>query len=147
MFDAHKAAEFFVVGWCKDWTLGQYLRYVEAIEGNDVDWDELVPKVIGCYSWMPTLGKQYKSTVRSFIGSAYPKLSAWMFSRKTDIERLKCAAQIEKLRPPLRLAMVSDADRIEMKSATRDEKQASASYRLSRASFKTHQRSAWNTCK
>lgn len=147
MFDTHKAAEFFVVGWCKDWTLGQYLRFIEAINGDEVDWDTLVPQITAQYPWLPTLGKQYANSVRSFVGSAYPKLSSWMLSRISDVERLKCAAQVERLRPPCRLSKVSDSDRVEMKSACRDERQASASYKLSRDSFKTHQRSAWNVCK
>lgn len=146
MFDAHKAAEFFVVGWCKEWTLGQYLRYVGALGDGD-NFDDVVDKVTACYPWMPRLGRQYKNTIRSYVGSAYPKLSGWLFSRNTDIDRLKCAAQIEKLRPAGRLPMVRDSDRAEMKEAGRDEKQASMSYRLSREAFKSHQRSAWNVCK
>lgn len=148
MFDTKNAAEYFVVGWCKDWSIGQYLRYVGALTGDgDVDWTEIEAKVSDAYPWMPSMARQYTNSVRTFVGSAYPKLSAWLFSRATDIDRLKCAPQIERLKPPAKLAKVSDSDRAEMKAAVKDERQSTASYRLSRAAFQTCQRSAWHVCK
>lgn len=147
MFDKKKAAEYFVVAWCKDWSIGQYLRVIEVLVSDDVDWNDVEAKVNAAYPWMPRMSRQYGNSVRAFVGSAYPKLSAWLFSRATDIDRLKCANQIERLKPPSALPKVSDSDRAEMKAAGKDERQATASYRLARASFKTHQRSAWNVCK
>ena len=147
-FDAKKAAEFFVVAWCKDWPLGTYLRAIGVGDRGERDWGEWIAEINGLYPWMPVVGWHYRHGARAFVGAAYPKLSAWLLSRKTNIDRLKCAPQIEKLKPPAhKLAMVQDSDRAEMKSASKDERQASASYKLSRASFKTHQRSAWNVCK
>lgn len=150
MFDTKNAAEYFVVAWCKDWSIGQYLRVVgvlaDGVDGAD-DWRKIEAQVTELYPWMPSMARQYANSVRTFVGAAYPKLSAWLFSRASDIDRLKCAPQIERLKPPSKLAKVSDKDRVEMKAATKDARQATDSYRLSRASFQTHQRSAWNVCK
>lgn len=153
MLDKKQAAEYFIVGWCKDWSVMDYLRFVgvpmpapnHIIEGKE--WDAIEQLVSSNFPWMPKHARQYSTKIKTFVGCSYPKLSTWLFDRNSDVERLKCASQIEKLRSPERIKKVSDQDRIEMKASSRDEKQASASYRLSRAAFQTNQRSAWNVCK
>lgn len=146
MFDQKRAAEFLVVAWCKDWTLGKYLNCVLECPGEELG--QMVDRAVEAYPWLPTAWRAYKTPVRVFIGGAYPKLSRWLFSRPDDISRLQCAAQIQRLKHPKKYAAaVSDPDREEMIASKREEAASRASYRLSREAFKTNQRSAWSVCK
>lgn len=144
MFDQRRAAEWLVVAWCKHWTLAQYVRAImESPEG-----DLPVHEAVEAFPWLTKYYSAYPRSVREFIGGAYPKLSAWLFARPTDADRLRCAEQIQRLRCPDRLkGYVKAEDRREMKASSKDAGAAALSYQLSRESFKTHQRSAWNVCK
>lgn len=145
---AEQAAKYLVVGWCKRWSL---MLYVETILGRKVgvigDWDAFADEVRRAYPWMPVNAHHYTRDVREYVGGMWPKLSAWLFSRKDDASRLGCAGEVQKLRAKARAAKVGDEDRKEMKIAGRDGRIAAASYRMSRDAFKTNQRSAWNVCK
>lgn len=150
MFTQTKAADYFVVAWCKNWTL---LDYINAIlEGAPREsLQEAVELARTIAPWLPELhfnAGLFSQGVKEFVLRAYPSLSDWLWKQKADIDRLKCAGQLLKLKPPAKLrGRVTDEDRREMKSASRGERQASTSYRASRDAFKTHQRSAWSVCK
>lgn len=146
MFDRKKAAEYFVVAWCKNWSMSQYLHTVTEIDyGGDLL--PLLDMAVEEYPWLTKFGKAYKHSVREFVGGAYPKLNDWLWSRKDDLARLKCAAQVERLKPAILRGFVRADDRAEMKASTRDLAAADAAYRASRDAFRTNQRSAWNVCK
>lgn len=148
MLDQSKAAKFFVVAWCKDWTLMQYVGAVfERPFGNIKDWEAFVSEATNAIPWLPHEGRQYSYTVRSFVGSAYPKLSEWLWRQQDDVQRLKCAEQIPKLRTTGKLTLVKDEDRQEMRATSKNYRQAKFSYGASREAFKSNQRSAWNVCK
>jgi hypothetical protein len=147
VFDRKRAAEYLVVAWCKEWTLGTYLDVI-AEENVHNDLRGKLEVLTEQFPWLPAAYAPYHKGVRDVIAGAYPKLSDWLWSRKTDAERLKCAPQIERLKcHGLQRGYVSAADRAEMVESRQAESAASSSYRLSRAAFKTNQRSAWNVCK
>lgn len=155
MFTQKQAAEYFVVAWCRNWTLTEYLKVVlerpKLTTGGGEPGDqfkEVVAEAVAAFPWLTDILPAYPRQVREYVGGAYPKLSAWLWSRESDVARLKCAEQIQKLRPPARMVgYVSAEDRDAMKRASKEERANTASWRLSRDSFKTHQRSAWNVCK
>lgn len=156
MFDTQRAAEYFVVGWCKDWSMLDYLFTIfEAPIHKDDKTQrigEMLSKAKENFPWLPANLALYVSgtRMRTFVGGSYPKLSGWLFQQESDVARLRCAAQIQRLKPPAlkhALRKVADADRKEMRASSSAMRQAQSSYRLSRDAFKTHQRSAWNVCK
>lgn len=146
MLEQKKAAEYFVVAWCKDWSLGQYMNAV--FEG--MHYDELgdaVAVATAAYPWMPERFEHYGRPVREFVSRSYPKLNAWLWDRPDDLARLKCAEQVCKLRPRATAGRVAESDRLDMAEASKAMKQSTTSYRASRDAFRTGQRSAWNVCK
>lgn len=148
MFDRKRAAEYLVVAWCRDWKLGDYLDCIAEEVGAKHKLDEKLPALREAFPWLTDYWGAYTHSVREFVGSAYPKLSQWLWAQPDDVKRLRCAPQIERLKAPARLnRFVSDEDRKEMKDAARDLGASTVSYRQSREAFKTHQRSAWNVCK
>lgn len=152
MFDTKRAAEYFVVAWCKQWTLTEYLKVVlerqKLCEFGKDEFQGVLDEACAAYPWLPNDYRAYPRSVRVVVGTTYPKLSAWLFARDDDVSRLKCAAQIEKLRGPVTpTPMFREADREEFKAARREMRQATTSWRAARDAFKTNQRSAWNVCK
>ena len=150
MYDQAKAADFFVVAWCKNWTLGQYLDVITGQFNSKDDLSLRVGAVSDAYPWLPSQLWQlraYGRPVRELVSMYWPNLSDWLWSRKTDIDRLKCASQVPKLRPTRSRGRVSEDARSEMKQSSKMLRQATTSYRASRDAFKTHQGSAWNVCK
>lgn len=151
MFDRKKAAEYFVVAWVKDWPLWQYAAIISEVQDTSKlsreEFIKMMNEAREAYAWMPQVARQSKVGIRQLIGAGFPKLSAWLFAHSGSDKILLCAPQIEKLVWKHHRGYVTDADRKEMVQTTRDEKQMTASYRISRDRFKTHQRSAWNVCK
>ena len=150
MFDQAKAADFFVVAWCKDWTLGQYLDVVTGKFDCKDELSQRVASVAHICPWLPSQIWQlraYGRPVRELVSMYWPKLSDWLWARNSDIDRLKCASQLHKLRPTRSRGRVSEDERSEMKESSKLLRQATTSYRASRDAFKTHQASAWNVCK
>lgn len=127
------------------------MTYAETVLGRQIDgvkdWDALISEVLAIAPWMPVNGRHYRGGVRAFVGAMYPKLSAWLFARKDDRERLGCAQQLQKLRARMTAEKVRAEDRKEMKAAHSALRATTTSYRANRDAFKTHQRSAWNVCK
>lgn len=145
MFDKKRAAEYYVVGWCKNWTLRQYANVVAERESMTayIEPEELAV-VTAAFSWMPVSLADYVKgrSIRAHAEDSYPKLSAWLHGRTDDVKRLACAAQIEKLK-----------DKGAWKASTHPGKDG-ATYRkamfgasLISQSNKSQQRSAWNVCK
>lgn len=146
MFDKKHAAEFFVVAWCKNWTLRQYLNV--ALERESVSaYVEQSDVELSCaeFPWIPAdLGSYIAGRlVRSHVEDNFPKLSAWLHSREDDVKRLACASQIEKLR-----------DKGVLKAASHPPRDKDAKYRramygagLISAAKQSQSRSAWSTCK
>lgn len=152
MFDTKRAAEYFIVAWCKEWTLTEYLKVVlerpKLCEFGQGEFQGVLDEACAAYPWLPKDYRAYPRTVRVVVGATYPKLSAWLFARNDDVARLKCAPQVEKLCCPEKPKPIfSDADRTEFKAARAGLRQATTSWRAARDAFKTNQRSAWNVCK
>lgn len=148
MFDQKRAAEFLVVAWCKEWTLGEYL---DAISEESVQHALSGGRLDGLrehFPWLTVNFHAYSRGTREYVAAAFPKLSEWLWRQKDDVSRLKAAPQIERLKSPKVLrGYVNAEDRKELKDSYAALRQSSSSYRMSRDSFKTHQRSAWNVCK
>lgn len=153
MLDQKTAAEYLVVAWCRDWTMTTLLLTLcdhSQRDGEYDDYSSMIDRACAEYSWLPKSGFAFGTgkTVRGFVGGYYPKLSSWLYARHDDVARLKCAAQVSKLKCPSQpAALRSKLDKAENEKAKRDYKAATASYRIARDAFKTNTRSSWNTCK
>ena len=145
MFDRKKAAEWFVVAWCRNWNICQYMRVVTETEAEPMFFTEQeVAAAHLAFPWLPNDQGKYigRRLVRSEVEDNFPSLGAWLWGRPSDISRLACAPQIEKLRNTGR-----------MKAGVRPRgvigKHAKLMRTLGeeRSIKKSHTRSAWSTCK
>jgi hypothetical protein len=136
------AAEFLIVGFYKVWTFKQYELEVHARVGKWPREFSFMPHGENARLWGG------KCQIRSYVAQNWPKLFAWLNARDT-VAGLKAAEQILKLKWNGNQPSGS-MNAKEYKEVYKDRKQQHAaleSYKLSRDSFKTHGRSAWNVVK
>lgn len=153
LMSQEQAAKYLVVAWCKDWKMAMLLHTVcgrPFSADSFVSWKPMIAVAHDFFPWMPSDMKPYRSDglVRRFVGDHYPKLSAWLSTRSTDLERMKCATQIQRLKCSGPKPSAKDRiDAREIAAQQRENRAVQASYELSRAAQKSHGRSAWGVCK
>ena len=145
MFDAKKAAEFYVVAWCKNWTVGQYMRVVTETEERGNWFGEAeVQEAADAFPWLPRNLGLYMSgrLVRSHTEDNFPKLADWLWARPSDADRLRCAPQIERLRGRSIVRKNNRPAALNKDYARQMQRMAAES-----AIKKSNSRSAWSVCK
>lgn len=145
MFDVTKAADYYVLGWCKNWSLRQYLNVV--LEKTSVDGfvtPAEVDAAAAAFPWLPVAIWNYANNrlIRAHTDDNYPKLSAWLHGRRDDLARLACAPQLLKLRDRGRCKATRPGPRKDKKF-----KHAMDTARIVSDIQKSTQRGAWNVCK
>lgn len=144
MLDAAKAADYYVVAWCKNWTLRQYLTVCLEKEFGARVTPEEVEFACATYSWLPVKLWNYTSSrlVRAHAEDSFPRLSAWLHGRADDIARLKCSSQILKLKD-----RGAWKENMRPESGAKEYRELVLAAHLDSVRKKSHQRSAWNVCK
>lgn len=144
MFDKSRAADYYLVAWCKNWTLREYLNVVLERQSMSAWLDQVdIDAAHAEMPWIPVNLGNYTGgrKVRAHVEDAYPKLSAWLHSRPDDLKRLGCARQIEKLKD-------SGAIKASTKPKYLDKYQAAMlGASVLAAKLNSHKRSNWNVCK
>jgi hypothetical protein len=148
MLDQKKAADYFIVAWCKDWTLIDYFRVVAELPNN--------PKTSVVYESCKDLtpwadiGKDFyafKRPVRFFVSTNYPKLSSWLISRNDNISRLSYSKELIKMKPKNNGESIhSKEDLKELEKTKKEYKSQLLDYEISRTNFKEAKKSQWNVC-
>jgi len=144
MFNKKQAAEFYVVAWCKNWTLKQYLNLImERDFASGWVEPEDIATATAAFPWIPTNSGCYIGgrLVRAQVEDSYPKLSAWLHGRADDSKRLACAPEIEKLKDKGATKAVRPS------GEARKYGNVMANAALISRAKQSQMRSAWNVCK
>lgn len=154
MLTLQSAAKYLIVAWVKDWRMRTLL---DVLDGRTDEITEArLNAVVDVIPFMPLDFHYYLASggrgilTRRYIAESFKRLSDLLWSASDNAARLKLAAQIERLKAPHGIVLSSRFDRgdLNMMARTRSNlRQSTTSYRASRESFKTHQRSAWSVCK
>ena len=153
LMSQEQAAKYLVVAWCKDWKMAMLLHTVcgkTFLADNPEPWKNMIAEAHAAFPWMPDGVGPYKASglVRQFVGVHYPKLSAWLYTRSSDAERMRCAAQIQRLKCMApKQGLLNKVDAADAKKQRRHDRAVQTEYDIVRAAKKTHGRSAWNVCK
>jgi hypothetical protein len=153
MLPIDQAAKFIVVAWVKDWGMRTLLETLDGATGDVTE--GRLGEMADALPFMPTHLHWYIAnrgrgvSCRQFVADCYPRLADALWAANDNAARLKLAPQIERLKAGNVRASsrFSKSDMAEGATARREMRQAITSYRQSRDSFKTHQRSAWGVCK
>lgn len=141
-----KAAEWLLIGFVKCWRMWQ----VASAIGVDTNSKEQMEALCAAAPFMPPDDRQnYARPVRAFVAAEWPKLADWLLKHESNPDAISRAAeQVKRLKAKgVRGCVRSKDDIREQRQTKKDLRAATTSYREHRSAFKTHGRSAWNTCK
>ena len=91
MFDKEKAAQYFIVGWVKNWKI---YTYITAIGVGDMDYK----KIHDVYPWMPTkddMHYYFKTDVRAWCALAMRSINDKLWDTDNNKKRLSLAKRVE----------------------------------------------------
>lgn len=140
MFSKAKAADYFVVGWVKDWSLRTYLSVIA--DGERIEWDrahELFP-------WLPHDITPFARnvSVRRWASDAMRSINDRLWDSTDNAEKLKLARHIE-----VKNCAGAKIAANEARSAlAKSRKALAASTAMNNISIDTmRKKNGWSTCK
>lgn len=147
-----EGAKMLIVAWVKDWNMRTLMQIL--LDKTEMT-DECIEQLVTHFPFMPSHKHWYISNhgcginTQQFVAQAYPKLSNKLYELKSNEIRLKCSQYIAKQKigefaPKSKYTKEDMNDHI---NNTNRYKQEIVSYRESRATFKKHNRSAWEIVK
>lgn len=143
MFDRKKAAEFFVVAWVKDWSIGTYLDVIGAKT-------EPIENIVALYPWMPKDQIYYKShkKIKTIAARYMRAINDLMWDAKDNKARLLLAQKICNWKSDAYVKTLSDKEReYQMAEAKKQYMVTAISNSLEIEKMRRSSGNHWNVCK
>ena len=129
-----EGAKWLLVGFQRHWSMSMLDHRLRELQ-------------LDRFGFMPESAFWYKSPVRGFVATCYPKLNKYLIDHPVG-EWLKIAEQITKLRPKVERARgaLLTSERSELKNSRRLYRARQQSYGVSRDSYQSRRSTEWGVC-
>lgn len=141
---AEEAAKWFVVGFCRCWSMRQWLSSLGMTVANK----EQQAEVHAAYPFIPTFWFM-TTPIRAIVNAEYPALHRYLDNNRSNPEKLlRAITQVMRLKALDRMRHVrSHADIKELAQSRKEMRVATTQRRQDKKVRESGSRSAWGVCK